>query len=312
LSRVTNARIIDQRTVMLPIAGPGGRGRPRRTHLRHALRQLDRRILPPMAAVLTRLARSGLRSRRILAALAAVAAVTAVVLAVYTATRKPASTTQPTPTVTIGAKAGDNIPAYVAIGNRHLQQMIHGANPPAGVYALVAFKKYLDPGDTTTLLHGVQVAEVFLRVPPADLAGLDPPTLPVTKVIQVPATVLPTDLLSAMDKQAAHLRTTASDLATMLTMVDDGPDDAALRVKYADARALADAEATEYANRCKCVYAAIVYGSPQELGDLDQSEVRVVDAFASSQPPALATFVPPVPDQKDTATPPPVDDGTSP
>jgi hypothetical protein len=264
------------------------------------LRELDRRLLPPLARGLDRLARSGagrhLRRPRPLtvAALASAAAVASG--AVWAA----ADQAPPDPSMAdltrVGVVGGQSIPGYVASSRSELARLVAGGT--AGrAYALVTFKAYLPPDRLAPTLAGVEVAQVHTRVPLPEGQ---------TEIERIPVTRVPADVVAGMAAIADRKDRQAADYGSLSAkLTGNRQEERRLRAVYASGARLAAAEAAAYRSRCSCVYAAVVRGAPAVLERVaDRPEVLAVDPAPEVHRLDQAVFLPPLPEQTGAARPP--------
>ena len=96
------------------------------------------------------------------------------------------------------------------------------------------------------------------------------------------------------------------DYQTLLSKVTgSSPDDLALAAVYRSGVAVSQLEEDAYRGRARCVYAAVVYATPNMLGKLAaRAGVRTVEPAPREQLLDRAVFRPPFPDQHDLAEPP--------
>lgn len=265
---------------------------------RDLLRELDRRLLPPAARGLDRLARSGparrLRRPRPLtaAALASAAAVVATVL--WTAADRPAG--QPPPGLTWVGVAGDQtIPGYVASTRSELARLV--ASGAAGqAFALVTFTAYLSPDELAVTLAGVEVVQVYTRVQLPD----EPTETERFTVTEVPAGVAAgmSALADSREREAADFQRLSAKLT------GDGREERRLQAACARGARLAQQEAAAYRAGCSCLYAAVVRGAPTALaGVARRPQVLAVDPAPEVRRLDQAVFLPPLPDQNGAAPP---------
>lgn len=256
------------------------------------LRELDSRVLPPIARGFSRLADGPIRLR-LLTGVALLSAAAVLVTAVWAVDRAPQADRAPD-LLRVGVVEGQSVPGYVRSSRGELAALAH---PPGGgapavteTFALVTLTAYFAPDRLTPILGGVAVAEVYAR-PPLD--GVP------TQVTRIPAYRVPEDVLAGMldaarrrdQEQAEYLR-----LGAGLPMGDER-----LRRAYATAAQVAAAEATAYRQGCSCVYAAVVRGTPAALEQIaGRAEVRAVDPAPEVPRLDLAEFSPPLPEQQDT------------
>jgi hypothetical protein len=259
------------------------------------LREIDRRLLPPLAGGLGRLARSGparhLRRPRPLtvAALASAAAVAAV--GVWTAADQPSQDQGAAVPTRVGVVGGESIPGYVASSRSELAQLVAGGTADRA-YALVTFEAYLPPDQLAPTLAGVEVAQVHMRVPLPEGQ---------TEIESIPVVRVPADVLGGMsaiadrkDREAANYESLSAKLT------GDGREERRLRAVYASGAQLAATEAAAYRSRCSCVYAAVVRGVPTVLEQVaGRAEVLAVDPAPEVHRLDEAVFVPPLPETTD-------------
>ncbi|MGW4465893.1 hypothetical protein [Micromonospora sp. NPDC004704] len=261
------------------------------------LRQLDRRLLPPLARSLARLGQGPLRMR-VLTTAALLSSVAVLVTAVWAADRGQVGGDPTVGEVTrVGVIEGESIPGYVESSRTELKALVN--TPPTGpggqTYALVTFAAYLAPDRLTPIISDVSVSEVFARVPLPQTQ---------TELVRIPAMRIPDDVLAGMrkvaerkDREAADYRERAAGLPA-----DGDPE---LRRLYDTGAQVALDEATAYNELCSCVYAAIVRAAPAALDRIaDRPGVRAVDPAPEVRRLDRAVFTPPLPDQLDVAHPP--------
>jgi hypothetical protein len=262
------------------------------------LRDLDRRLLPPLAGRLDRLAGDGWARRRrprplTVAALASTTAVLGV--AVWTAVHQPPPDLGAAAVARVGIVDGQSVPAYVAASRSELAHLVAGDAGRAATptYALVTLAAYLAPDRLAPTLAGVDVSRVHTRVPLADQQ---------TAIGQIPATRVPGDVIAGMaavasgkDREARTYRLLSAKLT------GDQQEERRLRAVYAGQAQVAAAEAAAYRSRCSCVYAAVVRGAPAALeGVAGRPEVRAVDPAPEVRQLDRAVFLPPLPEQTGT------------
>ena len=256
------------------------------------LRELDSRVLPPIARGFSRLADGPVRLR-LLTGVALLSATAVLVTAVWTVDRAPQDDRTPD-LLRVGVVEGQSVPGYVRSSRGELAALVR---PPGGgapavteTYALVTLTAYFAPDRLTPVLAGVAVSEVYAR-PPLD--GVP------TQVMRIPAYRVPDDVLAGMldaarrrDQEQAEYHRLAADLPV---------GDDRLRRAYATAAQVAAAEAAAYRHGCSCVYAAVVRATPAALEQLAaRTEVRAVDPAPEVRRLDLAEFSPPLPEQQDT------------
>ncbi|MEU1603307.1 hypothetical protein [Micromonospora matsumotoense] len=219
---------------------------------------------------------------------AAVLAVGAVLLTVGWAARRPEPVGDRTvgQVTRVGVLPGDSLPGYAATTRAELAALT------AGAYALVSFDRYLAPDRLPVLLADVEVAAVVVRVPLPDRQ---------TEVVRLPAQLLPQDVTAGMadladrkDREAADQRSRAADTA-----------DPPTRQGYETGAQVAAREAAGYRSACACVYAAVVRADPAALRALaGRDGVRALDPAPEVTRLDRTVFLPPLPEQRDTARPP--------
>jgi hypothetical protein len=256
------------------------------------LRDLDRRLLPPLARGLDRLAGRGLAAPArppwpLMIAVFASAAAAAVVL-VSPAVHRPPAAPQVATVARVGVVDGQSIPAYLASSRSELARLV--ADRAAPTYALVSLKAYLAPDRLAAALAGVGVDLVYTRVP---LPGRQ------TEITQIPVGRVPADVVAGMAAVAGRKDQEAATYAALSAkLTGDGAQERRLRAVYAGSAQLAVDEAAAYRARCSCVYAAVVQGAPAALaGVADRPEVRVVDPAPEVRRVDQAVFLPPLPEQ---------------
>lgn len=232
--------------------------------------------------------RLGRGARRVpwVLAVAALVVVTAVAVWAHDVRRPAGDPTVGTP-ARVGVEQGASIPAYVAAARVRLASATAGEG-----YALIAFASYVEPAALEGLLAGSAVAQVFARAPIAAAQ---------TKLVRLPATRLPDDVIAGMESAAARLDRDAADFAHLLATTTD-PE---RRAAYEAGARIATAEAAAYRQRCACVYAAVVRATGAVLRALEgRSGIRAVDPALEVRRLDRAVFLPPLPDQEGFAAPP--------
>jgi hypothetical protein len=262
------------------------------------LREIDRRLLPPLARGLGRLARSGparhLRRPRPLtaAALASAAAVTAV--GVWTAADQ--APQPPAGDLTrVGVLGGQSIPGYVAASRSKLAQLV-ARGTTGRAYALVSFAAYLPPVSLARALAGAEVAQVHIRVPlPEGESEME----------RIPVARVPADVVAGMAALAEQKDSEAADYRSLSAkLTGDGAEERRLRAAYTRGARLAAAEAAAYRSGCSCVYAAVVRGAPAVLERVaDRPTVLAVDPVPEVRRLDEAVFLPPLPEQTSAGPP---------
>lgn len=288
---------LTERTVNLRLPPALRRAAARRpgNRIGQILRAIDRRLLPPIGRGLARPGRGALWGR-VGATTGAVACAALTVVAVYTATR-PATVTPELAGIHVGVSTGTNIPEYISTTRTNLDRAIAAARPGDATvrYALVSFRRNETPAQLGPLLVNVEAAEVFLRAKPAGVF--------VTQV-----RLIPDDIVKAMTAHAGELSGDADDLQTQIQQLGQTPDETALKNTYSDLVMADIAEMKLYASACPCAFGAVVHGSLSALKALAGEEgVRAVDLVPLRPDVSRDTFMPPVPEQRGIATPPPVE-----
>jgi hypothetical protein len=172
--------------------------------------------------------------------------------------------------VRVGVGQGASIPGYLSDSRARL------AGLPAGStgYALVSLADYLAPEALVPVLAGVEVFQVYARVP-----------LPHTQtaIVKLAVARIPDDVIAGMD-------TEADERAAQADRTGDP---------------VAAQEAARYRQHCACAYAAVVRAPADALRRLStRAGVRAVDPAPQVTRPDLAVFLPPLPEQTGAAEPP--------
>jgi hypothetical protein len=269
------------------------------------LRDLDNRVLPPLARRMSRFG-DGPTRLRVLTGVALLSVTAVLVTAVWTVDRLPRDGAVAPGLITVGVVEGQSVPGYVRNAEGELAAMLRPASPgaapaPAETYALVSLSAYFAPDRLAGVLAGVSVAEVYTRAP---LTGVP------TQVLRIPANRVPQDVVAGMLDAARRRDREQADYRRLVTGLDRlGPDgtggDAAggerLRAAYGKAAQVAASEATAYRSECSCVFAAVVRATPAALAQLaGRTEVRAVDPAPEVRSLDLAEFRPPLPEQQST------------
>ncbi len=269
------------------------------------LRQLDRRLLPPLARGMDRLGRGRLRPG-VLSVAALISAAAVLVTAVWAADRRPTADMTVGEVTRVGVVQGDSIPGYVASSRRELVALVNApaTEPARQTYALVTLAAYLAPDRLTPILSDVSVSEVFARLPRPETQ---------TQIVRIPAFRIPDDVAVGMAQVAERKGREARDYQERSAAVTgDEERDRELRAYYDSGALVAQDEATAYRSRCSCVYAAVVRATPAALELIaDRPEVRAVDPAPEVTRLDRAVFSPPLPEQVDVVRP-PADSGTAP
>ncbi|MFD0821784.1 hypothetical protein ACFQ0D_26505 [Micromonospora zhanjiangensis] len=262
------------------------------------LRQLDRRLLPPLARGMIRLGQGRIRLQ-VLTGTALLSSVAVLVTAVWAADRRPVGDPSVGDVTRVGVSDGQSIPGYVASSRERLRALL--AAPPTGpeteTYALVTMAAYLAPERLTPALGGVAVSEVFSRVRLPDVQ---------TQIVRIPALTVPDDVLAGMAELADRKDREARDYQRRSAAVTgDGEHERRMRAYYTSGARVAEQEATAYRSRCSCVYAAVARADPAVLSRMAaRPEVRVVDPAPEVSRLDRAVFTPPLPEQQDVVRPP--------
>ena len=236
---------------------------------------------------------------RVVVTTGAVACVALTVVAVYTATRP----TNPNPKpagVHVGPTAGESIHEYTTTRQPFLDQAMRAeaiGGPVTLRYALVSFTSPVRPEQLTSLLAEVEAAEVFMRVPPAG-------------VVEAPVRVIPNDVFKAIGAHSRDLQSAVDVLQEKITLLTgQSTNEIALKARYSASVQAERDEIAAYTNACTCVFGAVVHGSLGALHAMvGRPGVRFVDLVPLTPDVSRDTFMPLVPDQKITASPPPVEE----
>lgn len=262
------------------------------------LRQLDRRLLPPLARGMARLGHGPLRLR-MLTTVALCCSAAVLVTAVWAADRRPAVDQTVGEVTRVGVVQGQSIPGYVEASRVELRALLAAppADRPAQPYALVTMSAYLAPDRLPPILAEVSVSEVFTRV-------WRPGTQ--TQIVRIPAIRIPDDVLAGMAEVARRKDQEARDYQRRSAEVTGSTErDRELRRWYDSGARVAADEATAYRSRCSCVYAAVVRGEPAALARIAaRPEVRAVDPAPEVRRLDRTVFSPPLPEQHDIVRPP--------
>jgi hypothetical protein len=259
------------------------------------LRQLDQRLLPPLAQGLTRLGHGPVRLR-VLTSAALLSSAAVLVTAVWAADRGPEGDLTVGDVTRVGVVEGQSIPGYVQSSRSELASLV--AAPPPGsqgeTYALVTLSAYLAPDRLAPVLSAVTVSEVFSRVPLPETQ---------TQIVRIPAFRLPADVIANMAQVAERKDREARDYqARSAALTGNDDEQRRLRDLYDSGARIALAEATAYRSRCSCLYAAVVRATPAALQRVaGRPEVRAVDPAPELLRLDRAVFSPPLPEQEDLA-----------
>jgi hypothetical protein len=255
-----------------------------------ALRSLDRRIVPVLGGFL-RVGRHR-RRRPVFGGVVLACSLALVAAAAWLVSGAPDRPHQAK--VQVGVADGQSVPAYVQRARRNLADLATSAPPATPVYALVSFTGYLPPSRLAGLLTGVEPQRVYARVPRAGAAG---------SVAELPVHDVPGDVDSGMAQLATDRQRIATDFGRLARAADG-----AARTQYQREQHTYQVEATGYQQRCACVFAAVVRGTPGALRAVaDRSAVRAVDPAQQVKSLSGAVFTPPLPEQTGAAVPPGVD-----
>lgn len=266
--------------------------------LRRGLRDLDRRLIPPLAAAFGWL--SGGAKRRLLGTAVLVVAALAVAGALAVRDRP----VEPEPATTrVGLAAGEPVSSYVADSRGDLSRLARSGDPDRPVYALVSLSAYLSPARLRPVLAGVRAERAYTRVP---LPGYPAP------VAAVEARRVPADVVAGMDRLAADRNRISTDFGRLAA--SPGPQ----RGQYRSEQRVYRAQAEAYAGHCSCVFAALVSGRPGALTRLAaRPGVRAVEPARAGTRLDRLVVAPLLPEQSgdDPSTPPspsPVPSGSAP
>ncbi len=260
------------------------------------LRQLDQRLLPRLATVLTRLDQKTARAS--LLSWVAVLSCAAVLFTAVFATGGPPLPDRTVGEVTrVGIADGDSIPSYERTAAADLAGLARSASLAEGTYALVSLSEYVTPQSLAAVVGDVGVSFVFGRVPLPDRQ---------TEIVRIPAQRLPDDVTAGMADLAARKAREAADYRSRAAaLVGGDPQERELRQLYVSGARLAEREAAAYRTGCACVYAVVVRAEPAVLrGVAARPGVRVVDPAPEVRRLERTVFTPPLPEQRDVARPP--------
>jgi hypothetical protein len=276
------------------------------------LRDLDNRVLPPLARRMSRFG-DGPTRLKVLTGVALLSVTAVLVTAVWTVDRVPQGAPDGPGLITVGVVEGQSVPGYVRNARGELAALLRppspgGAPVPTETYALVSLNAYFAPDRLDGVLGGIAVVEVYTRAP---LTGVP------TQVLRIPANRVPEDVVAGMLDAAVRRDHEQADYQRLVNGLDrdgsrqgrdgDGAadaaddDDARLRAAYGAAAQVAAAEATAYRSGCSCVFAAVVRATPAALARLAaRTEIRAVDPAPEVRRFDLAEFRPPLPEQQTT------------
>ncbi|MEV2241343.1 hypothetical protein [Micromonospora sp. NPDC049891] len=259
------------------------------------LRKLDQRLLPRLAATVTRLGHGP--SRTPLLGWVAMLSCAAVLATAVLATGGPPAQDRTVGEVTrVGVVEGDSIPRYEADAAADLAALA-GRSLGDGTYALVSLNEYLTPARLAAVVGDVGVAVVFGRVPLPERQ---------TEIVRIPAQRVPEDVSAGMARLAERKEREAADYRARATALGGGgPQERELRDLYLSGAQVAAAEAVAYRTECACLYALVVRAEPAKLrGVAARSGVRVVDPAPEVRRLERTVFTPPLPEQRDVVRPP--------
>ena len=273
------------------------------------LRRLDQRILPPIGRALStvlagrageRRMTSGTRRVRLVMVTASALSVAVVLVTVYAATRSPGQSRASTvPPVRIGVTVGEPIADYIARAESDLTKQVqaHPEGDGVRIVALVSFSQYVTAAQVPALIAGADAVLAFTHVHLPDAT---------TKVRDVPARALPSDIENAMRDQAGKIANQArNDSDYAAATVPDTDERKRLRSQYLAQSSAEAAEAGAYHSLCACVFAVVVVAAPADLATLaDRRGIRVIDpapALTGVPSPQNAIFAPPRPEELVTA-----------
>ncbi|MEG3636868.1 hypothetical protein [Micromonospora palythoicola] len=258
------------------------------------LRKLDQRLLPRLAATVTRLGNGP--GRTPLLGWVAMLSCTAVLATAVLATGGPPVPDRTVGEVTrVGVVEGDSIPRYEATAAADLAALAGSLGD--GTYALVSLTEYLTPDRLAAVVGDVGVAMVFGRVPLPQRQ---------TEIVRIPAQRVPEDVTAGMIKLAERKEREAADYRARATALGGGgPTERELRGLYLSGAQVAAAEAAAFRAGCACLYALVVRAEPAKLrGVAARSGVRVVDPAPEVRRLERTVFTPPLPEQRDVVRPP--------
>jgi hypothetical protein len=228
---------------------------------------------------------------RVATGLALAAAGALLVTLIRAADHGPGTGDGPGEVVRVGVVEGQSVPGYLDSSRGELAALVRAPGAPGETWALVSLTAYEPPGRLPSMLGGAAVAQVYARAP---LVGAPTP------VLRIPAYRLPDDVVAGMQSVAAARDRERADYARLgRQLTGSDPDDLRLRRAYADAAAVAGAEASAYRSDCSCVFAAVVRGAPVALDRIAaRAGVRAVDPAPEVRALDRAEFRPPLPEQQ--------------
>ncbi|MGH3730313.1 MAG: hypothetical protein ACRDTU_16405 [Micromonosporaceae bacterium] len=267
------------------------------------LRQLDRRVLPPIGRVLAWSLRGAIR-RRLVIGVGVLGSTALLAASVWAAHEPPTSPEGVGHVVRVGVANGQSVESYESAAGRELEKLTDGDGASQS-YALVSFAAYLAPGRFVAALRGAATYRGYARVP------LPNHTTNVAEItIQGKLGDLRAEMAKVADQKAAEAGSYQRD-ADKLTGSSDVERDR--RERYRARADVADAEAKAYRSGCSCLFAAVVRASPSVLGRLANTPgVRTVDPAPEVTTLKRAIFMPPLPESPDNPVPAPATSSLSP
>jgi len=248
-------------------------------------------LLPPLTRGLG--GRGDSARLRVATGLALAAAGALLVAVILTAGPDPGSGGGPGDVIRVGVVEGQSVPGYLDSSRGELAALLRGPVVPGETWALVSLSAYVPPDRLASVLGGAVVAQVYARAPLGAAR---------TQVVRIPAGRVPDDVVAGMLNAAVSREQERADYAYLgRELTGTNPNDMRLRRAYADAAAVAGAEATAYRDRCSCVFAAVVRGGPAVLDRIAaRAEVRVVDPAPEVRALDQTEFRPPLPEERTT------------
>lgn len=246
-------------------------------------------LLPSLPRGLTR--RGSPVRLRIATGLAVAAAGALLVAVILTDGPDPGVDTGPPDVVRVGVVEGQSVPGYLSSSRGELAALLRASAAPVETWALVSLSAYVSPDQLPAVLGGATVAQVYARAP----VGVTQ-----TQVVRIPAYRLPDDVVAGMLNAAVSRDRERADYTHLSQeLTGTNPNDMRLRRAYADAAAVAGAEATAYREHCSCVFAAVVRGGPSVLDQIaGRTQVRVVDPAPEVRALDRTEFRPPLPEER--------------
>jgi hypothetical protein len=195
--------------------------------------------------------------------------------------------------VRVGVVEGQSVPGYLNSSRGELAALLRASSAPGDTWALVSLSAYVPPDRLPAVLGGATVAQVYARAPLGAAR---------TQVVRIPAYRLPDDVVAGMLGAAVSRDRERADYTQLSQeLTGTNPNDMRLRRAYADAAAVAGAEATAYREHCSCVFAAVVRGGPAVLDQIaGRAEVRAVDPAPEVRALDHTEFRPPLPEEHTT------------